>query len=132
MLHGVVVYRKQERLDGGYIPNDILLVHNDMEAHVHLLAGSYLPAGLATLTDVVVSESFELINAGMNVDIIAVIISIGALFGFYFLLYAPLVIHLDNEIKRTRFLLLLFPEEVAKGVPAVVKAGRKLVSGVEH
>jgi hypothetical protein len=132
MLHGVVVYRKQERLDGGYIPNDILLIHNDMEAHVHLLAGSYLPAGLAALTDVVVSESFELINAGMNVDIIAVIISIGALFGFYFLLYAPLVIHLDNEIKRTRFLLLLFPEEVAKGVPAVVKAGRKLVSGVEH
>ena len=33
---------------------------------------------------------------------------------------------LDNEIKRTRFLLLLFPEEVAKGVPAVIAAGKKL------
>jgi hypothetical protein len=132
LLHEVLVERKKQRENGGYIPDDILLVHNDEAAHIHLLAGSYLPAGLASLTDVVVSESIELINAGMNVDIIAVIISIGALFGFYFLLYAPLVIHLDNEIKRTRFLLLLFPEEVAKGVPAVVKAGRKLVSGVEH
>ena len=42
------------------------------------------------------------------------------------LLYAPLVALLDNEIKRTRFLLLLFPEEVAKGCPAVIAAGKKL------
>jgi hypothetical protein len=51
----------------------------------------------------------------MSVDVLAVVISCGALVGFYVLLYAPLVARLDNEIKRTRFLLLLFPEEVAKG-----------------
>jgi hypothetical protein len=53
----------------------------------------------------------------MSVDVLAVVISCGALVGFYVLLYAPLVARLDNEIKRTRFLLLLFPEEVAKGEP---------------
>ena len=56
----------------------------------------------------------------MSVDVLAVVISCGALVGFYVLLYAPLVARLDNEIKRTRFLLLLFPEEVAKGERRVV------------
>jgi hypothetical protein len=132
LLHETVVNRKNERDAGAYISEDIFLMHDDEYGHIQLLTNNYLPAGLAALTDVVVTESIDTINAGMNVDIIAVIISIGALFGFYFLLYSPLVIHLDNEIKRTRFLLLLFPEEVAKGVPAVVKAGRKLVANVEH
>ena len=56
----------------------------------------------------------------MSVDVLAVVISCSALVGFYVLLYAPLVARLDNEIKRTRFLLLLFPEEVAKGERRVV------------
>jgi hypothetical protein len=36
---------------------------------------------------------------------------------------------LDAQLKRTRFLLLLFPEDLARNVPAVVNAGRKLIEG---
>ena len=70
------------------------------------------------------------IQTSMSIDVLAVVLSCGALVLFYVLLYAPLVAQLDNEIKRTRFLLLLFPEEVAKGVPAVIAAGKKLAENI--
>ena len=39
---------------------------------------------------------------------------------------SPRSTHLDGEIKRSRFLLLLIPEEIAKVVPAVVQASQRL------
>jgi len=36
--------------------------------------------------------------------------------------YTPLIRHLDAGIKRSRALLLLFPDEVSRVVPAIVAA----------
>lgn len=46
---------------------------------------------------------------------------------FYVLVYAPLIRHLDKDIKNVRLLLLLFPDEIARSVPAIVAAGRQLL-----
>lgn len=43
--------------------------------------------------------------------------------------YMPILQNLDEEIKRTRFLLLLFPEDVARRVPAVGDAAKRLLQG---
>jgi hypothetical protein len=94
------------------------------------MASKYLTKALSELTNILVEEVKASVNAAMEIDILAVVFSILALIGFYFFLYDPLVGKLDKEIKRTRFLLLLFPEEVAKGVPAVVAAGKKLMKAI--
>jgi hypothetical protein len=94
------------------------------------MASKYLTVGLSTLTNTVVDEIKASIQASMDIDILSVVCSILSLFAIYFLLYDPLVRTLDKEIKRTRFLLLLFPEEVAKGVPSVVAAGKKLMKNM--
>jgi hypothetical protein len=116
--------------DGGVYDEEDILDHGDELDVVNKLCATYLPAGLDALSGTVLEESTEMINLSMSIDILAVICSIIALIGFYLFLYAPLVLRLDNEIKRARFLLLLFPEEVAKLTPAVIEAGHKLVAGV--
>ena len=94
------------------------------------MASKYLTVGLSALTNTVVDEVKASIQASMDIDILSVVCSILSLLAIYFFLYDPLVRTLDKEIKRTRFLLLLFPEEVAKGVPSVVAAGKKLMKNM--
>lgn len=129
-VHGVIRARKASFINDGIYEEEDILDHSDAYDIINKMCLSYIPAGLEALSDVVLNESTSMINASMSIDILAVICSILALIGFYFFLYAPLVSFLDNEIKRTRFLLLLFPEEVAKGIPAVVEAGHRLSAGV--
>jgi hypothetical protein len=105
-------------LDSTPLPRRVLRHDGSSFDIVNQLAKGYLPAGLQALSDETLTQATERIQASMSVDVLAVVISCGALVGFYVLLYAPLVARLDNEIKRTRFLLLLFPEEVAKGEPS--------------
>jgi len=59
-------------------------------------------------------------------DQYAVIFSSLALAAMYLFVYRPLIVFLDLEIKRSHYLLLLVPEEIAKVVPALVSAGQKL------
>ena len=42
--------------------------------------------------------------------------------------YRPLLLATDVEIKRTRVLLLLLPEEVIKSTPALVRAASRFAS----
>jgi hypothetical protein len=129
-VHAVIRARKASYVQDGYYEEEDILDHGDAYDVINKMCLGYIPAGLETLSDVVLNESTSMINVSMSIDILAVICSILALIGFYLFLYAPLVSFLDNEIKRTRFLLLLFPEEVAKGIPAVVEAGHRLSAGV--
>ena len=96
---------------------------------INELCNNYLAGGLEALSLAIYSEAVTSISNAMSIDVAAVVLSIMALFAFYLLLYMPLIAFLDSEIKRTRFLLLLVPEEVAKGVPSVVAASRKLAEG---
>jgi hypothetical protein len=56
------------------------------------------------------------------------VLSVVALAAFYAGVYAPLIAWLDADIKGVRLLLLLFPDEVTRSVPAVVAAGRQLLA----
>lgn len=47
------------------------------------------------------------------------IASIAAIFIAYLCIYSPSITQLDMEMKRTRAMLLLFPENVIRGVPAI-------------
>jgi hypothetical protein len=129
-VHAVIRSRRASFAQDGFYEEEDILDHGDAYDIINKMCLGYLPAGLESLSDVVLKESTTMINASMSIDILAVICSIIALIGFYVFLYAPLVSFLDNEIKRTRFLLLLFPEEVSKGIPAVVEAGHRLSAGV--
>jgi hypothetical protein len=129
-VHAVIRSRRASFAQDGFYEEEDILDHGDSYDIINKMCLGYLPAGLESLSDVVLKESTTMINASMSIDILAVICSIIALIGFYVFLYAPLVSFLDNEIKRTRFLLLLFPEEVSKGIPAVVEAGHRLSAGV--
>jgi hypothetical protein len=113
---------------GHYLDHD--LDHNTKYKVMSEMASNYLSVGLSALTNVIVEEVKATIQAAMDIDILSVVCSILALVVIYFFLYDPLVRNLDKEIKRTRFLLLLFPEEVAKGVPSVVAAGKKLMKNM--
>jgi len=53
--------------------------------------------------------------------------SIVALLLAYFAIYRPLIIRLDTEIKNVRSLLLLFPDEVSRGVPAIIEHSREML-----
>jgi len=75
------------------------------------------------------AESAGVIDSFTGTDVIAVSLSFVALVVLYGGYYRPAILALDAQLKRTRFLLLLFPEELARSVPAVVNAGRKLIEG---
>ena len=95
---------------------------------VNQMATSYLPGGLQALSAVIYREAVAKVAEAANLDTAAVVISDAVVAGLVLLFYMPLIRSLDAEIKRSRFLLLLIPEEVAKSVPAVVMVSRKLAS----
>ena len=94
--------------------------------YVNQATASYLAKGLDALTDTILSESEEHVVAALYVDTLAIAFSSLSLFVIYFFVYSPLIAHLDLDIKRSRHLLLLIPDDIAKVVPAVVQAGQKL------
>ena len=127
---------------------------NDIMAQ---LGYKYLPMGLQQLSDGIEGEASALLSQASSLDVLALSLSILSLLGFYAAVYrcvrwpavrmpaparsprsllslvprSPLISHLDGEIKKTRFLLLLVPEEVAKNVPAVVAVSARLVQGTQ-
>ena len=93
------------------------------------MTDAYLPAGLGALADATRSASVNVITSFTSTDVLVTALSFVALVLLYVGYYVPTITALDADLKRTRFLLLLFPEEVARNVPAVVNAGRKLIEG---
>ena len=105
-----------------------VLTSTDLNA-IDKLCDAYLPAGLGALSAAVKSQSDGVIDVFTATDVIVVSLSFLALVALYVGYYRPTILALDAQLKRTRFLLLLFPEELARSVPAVVNAGRKLIEG---
>jgi hypothetical protein len=98
---------------------------------VNEMASVYLAAGLQTLATNVEAEVVTRVQASVNTDTLAVAFSCLSLPLFVLLFYRPLINHLDADIKRSRALLMLVPDEIAKVVPAIVDVGQKLMANTD-
>jgi hypothetical protein len=98
-------------------------------AAVDAFGAAYLPAGFGVLLGNMVDELKAQLLAYNAWTLATIVASSVLLVGSYAVIYAPILFNLDDEIKRTRFLLLLFPEDVARFVPAVGDAARLLLQG---
>jgi hypothetical protein len=96
---------------------------------VDQLASFYLPAALKEHTYARTKESTDFLDNFFKTNVYVTIIGILALFFFFFVVYEPFLRSIDLQIKETRFLLLLFPEELARQLPEVIAAARKLLNG---
>ena len=94
---------------------------------VDQLGRQYLPAGLEALTTGRIAESSAYLNQFGDLNLMATLLCVLALGLFYVLLYRPLFASLDRDIKGTRGLLLLLPDDAARAVPAVMSAGKRLL-----
>jgi hypothetical protein len=94
---------------------------------VDQLGRMYLPAGLEALSQGRVEEDLVYLSQFGQLNLAATLLCIAALGLFYWLGYRPMFTRLDKDIKNTRGLLLLLPEEAARSVPAVMNAGKKLL-----
>lgn len=79
---------------------------------MNAFAKKYLVAGVAHAADMIASDTITSMTDFQALNIIVTVISVLALFGFYLLVYTPMVNRLDKDIKNIRLLLLLFPDEV--------------------
>ena len=101
-------------------------------AFVNKLGTSFLPAGLEELSARRAKENSDLMKSFSMLNLVATIVSVIALIFIYFFVYKPLFYTLDRDIKITRGLLLLLPEETARQVPAVLAVGDELLQEVFH
>jgi hypothetical protein len=92
------------------------------------LANHYLAAGFGRSADNTREDADALLDRFRAADIIITCASIIALFFFYYFVYSPHIVGMDREIKKVRHLLLLFPDDVARQVPAIVEVSRKLLT----
>jgi hypothetical protein len=98
-------------------------------AIVDSMGAAYLPAGFGVLVDTMAVELQTGLLSFNAWNVATIAASSFFLIFSYFVVYNPILNGLDEEIKRTRFLLLLFPEDVARLVPAVGDAARRLLQG---
>jgi hypothetical protein len=96
------------------------------------LAEKYLAAGFKTAASITVTSVGDYLDSFRALNFLATACSLVALFIFFFAVYTPKIRRMDAEIKHVRHLLLLFPDEVSRAVPAIIAAGRELLkdSGV--
>lgn len=90
-------------------------------------ASKYLPEMYARNTKYQLNmarESFEQFKTLYTTVVACTVVALAA---FWFVIYRPMIRRLDKDIKHVRLLLLLFPDEVARSVPAIVAAGRQLL-----
>jgi hypothetical protein len=88
----------------------------------------FLPPGYAAVADTLYNEGYAAINGYIAASAAVTVVSVLGLWGLFFLVYRPVMRRLDREIKDSRALLLLFPDEVSRSVPAVVTAGRDMLA----
>jgi hypothetical protein len=88
----------------------------------------YMAAGLASFAKIRLDEATRVFDNFQVSNIVITVATILALQLFYGSIYNRMIQNLDKEIKNVRLLLLLFPDEVSKQVPAIVNAGRELLS----
>jgi hypothetical protein len=92
------------------------------------LAEKYLAAGFAEASRVTLQVFItDFLDSFRALNFLATACSLVALLIFFFAVYTPKIRRMDAEIKHVRHLLLLFPDEVSRAVPAIIAAGRELL-----
>jgi PAS domain-containing protein len=94
---------------------------------VQSFAETYLAAGFDRASSIRKADALDTINNFISLFIIITCFSTAALEVFWIFIYAPMLRRLDKEIKHVRLLMLLFPDEVSRRVPAIIAASRELL-----
>jgi len=96
---------------------------------IQTLQNSFLLSGLLEVLQIKSGEVRYTVDM-YSVGMIVVTISMGILiFVFFLFAYVPLVHNMDQGMKRTRSLLLLFPEDALIYIPSLKKAMRSAALG---
>ena len=97
--------------------------------YIHELGLNYLPAAARQYSRIRIAEAQNTLTDFTSLNTVVTVCSVLALVLFYFAVYAPMIRRLDREIKQVRGLLLLFPDAVARAVPAILDHSREMLSG---
>jgi len=108
--------------------NPSLLLNSKIINDIDQMRWRYIQAGLTEFTRLRLDMSNTILDNFLVANIIVTISTIVALQIFYTTLYKPMIRTMDKEIKNVRLLLLLFPDEVSKQVPAIIAAGKEILS----
>ncbi len=121
----------EERYAASRPSNPVPCQHEDLDMPIPLvlekLAERYLAAGFRASAHTAVLNADDYLTNFKAYNIILTLCSILALIIFFFAVYGPMIRTLDREIKNVRYLLLLFPDEISRVVPAIIAAGRELL-----
>jgi hypothetical protein len=96
---------------------------------VHQLGDTFLASGLYRHSLIRLLEAEAAIASAAQIDTACLLVTLAAVTLIFSCVYAPTIRRLDADIKRARALLLLFPDAVARAVPAIVTHSRELVAG---
>lgn len=88
---------------------------------------NFLPPAMQFGADSRYSECVSYLQAFASDNVVVTVASISALLAAYIIVYRPLISRLDSEIKNVRALLLLFPDEVSRAVPAILSFSREMM-----
>lgn len=99
-----------------------------MKAETSALADKYLASGFERSTAMQYAAALTYLQAFGVQYTATVAITIAFLLVLWLVVYSPQIQRLDKDIKNVRLLLLLFPDEVARSVPAIVAAGKRLLA----
>jgi hypothetical protein len=92
-------------------------------AFLYACRWQYLAAGFFDLSDIHEADAAGAFGTFNSVNLAICVSAILALPIIYFLVFLPLIRMLDTEIKNTRSLLLLLPDDVSRSVPAIIALG---------
>ena len=97
------------------------------DARWKYIAGAYDHIG-----DIHMADATTTINSFNSANLALCVSAMLSLPLVYFVIYAPLIRQLDREIKSTRQLLLLFPDEVSRTVSSIVSLGQDLAKAADN
>jgi hypothetical protein len=124
LTQALMLHRRAEAAAPGCAVED---VNVDIPKLVEDLAEKYLSIGFDRASAITLHMTVQALQLFTTINVVVTVASIVALLLFYFFVYLRLIRRLDAEIKNVRHLLLLFPDEISRVVPAIVAAGRELM-----
>jgi len=101
--------------------------HNSEPRIMGELGSKFLAEAFQRSTRIRYDDSITFLDTFMSTYTTVVIISVLSTLLFWVGVYVPQMRRLDRDIKDVRLLLLLFPDEVARSVPAIIKAGQEMM-----
>lgn len=102
-------------------------LNNELIDAVDQMRWRYLAAVTNAASAIRLADAHAVFDVFASYDLGLTLSCIAALSLFYSFVYAPLIRRLDKEIKEVRHLLLLFPDEVSRAVPAILEVGKALL-----